>query len=100
MFPLRDDAPRSTVPYVTYFLVALNILVFIFEISLAPRPRMDLVFEFGVVPSHIMSLAHGVDMTGAGWLNFLPILTSMFLHASWLHVITNMWFLLIFGDNI
>jgi membrane associated rhomboid family serine protease len=100
MFPLRDDAPRSTVPYVTYFLVALNILVFIFEISLAPRPRMDLVFEFGVVPSHITSLAHGVDITGAGWLNFLPVLTSMFLHASWLHVIANMWFLFIFGDNI
>ena len=100
MIPLRDDAPRSTVPFVTYFLVGLNLLVFIFEIMLAPGPRMDLVNEFGVVPSHITSLAHGVDMTGAGWLNFLPILTSMFLHASWLHVIANMWFLWIFGDNI
>ena len=100
MIPLRDDAPRSTVPYVTYFLLALNIIVFLFEVSLSPRPRFEFVFQFGVVPSHVTSLARGADATGAGLLNLLPIVTSMFLHASWLHLIANMWALWIFGDNI
>lgn len=100
VIPLRDDAPRSTVPYVTYFLLALNILVFLFEVMLPPRPRLELVYQFGVVPSHISGLVRGVDVTGAGLLNLVPIVTSMFLHASWLHLIANMWALYIFGDNI
>lgn len=100
MIPLRDDAPRSTVPYVTYFLLALNIAVFLFEVVLAPGPRLEFVYQFGVVPSHLTALARGVDVTGAGLLNLVPLVTSMFLHASWLHLIANMWALYIFGDNI
>ncbi len=100
MIPIRDDAPRSTTPYVTYFLIVLNVLVFLFEIALAPEARDVLVRQFGVVPVHITALLHGSDLTGAGWLNLLPILTSMFLHASWGHVLANMWALWLFGDNI
>jgi membrane associated rhomboid family serine protease len=100
MIPIRDDAPRSTTPYVTYFLIVLNVLVFVFEILLAPDARDVLVRQFGVVPVHITGLLHGSDVTGAGWLNLLPILTSMFLHASWGHVLANMWALWLFGDNI
>lgn len=100
MIPLRDDAPRATTPYVTYFLLALNIVVFLLELSLPPRARIAAIYEFGIVPQHITALVRGVDLTGAGWLNVLPVLTSMFLHASWLHLIANMWALYIFGDNI
>jgi rhomboid family protein len=99
MFPIRDDAPKSTKPFVTYFLVGLNTLVFLFEKALDPRNLEILVFQFGVVPTNITGLLAGVpeaSATGA----LLPILTSMFLHGSWLHLIFNMWGLLIFGDNI
>jgi membrane associated rhomboid family serine protease len=92
MFPVRDDAPRSSTPYVTYALLALNILVFLFEIALAPRSRAELIYQFGLVPAALGE----ASLLGIA----TPFLTSMFLHASWLHLITNMWALWIFGDNI
>ncbi len=99
MIPLRDDAPRTTVPYATWFLIALNTVVFIFELLLAPGDRQTFFFQFGVVPdnvSHFFGGAHAIGMTGV----FLPFVTSMFLHAGWLHLIANMWALYIFGDNV
>lgn len=99
MIPLRDDAPRFSTPYVTYFLIALNCLVFLFELLLEPAARMLFVFQFGVVPAHLSGFLHGqpgITVEAA----FLPIFTSMFLHGSWLHIISNMWALWIFGDNI
>jgi len=99
MIPLRDDAPRFSTPYINYFVVALNILVFLFEVALAPGSRNALLFEFGLVPEHLTGLLHGGPGV-APEAALVPILTSMFLHASWLHVIANMWVLWIFGDNI
>ena len=95
MIPIRDDTPRTTTPYVTYFLVALNLLIFIFEVMLDPRSRAGFIATFGVVPTHVLALMHGHAA-----LALIPVITSMFLHASWLHVIFNMWALWIFGDNI
>ena len=51
MIPLRDDAPRFSTPYVTYFLIALNTLIFFFELLLEPAQRMQFLFQFGVVPA-------------------------------------------------
>src|SRR5919201_644332 len=100
MFPIRDDAPKSTTPFVNYFLVALNTLVFLYEaLALGPGSREAFIFQFGIVPANIAGWVAGVpDTSAAGAL--LPILTSMFLHGSWLHLIFNMWGLIIFGDNI
>ena len=96
MIPLKDDQPRYSTPYVTWFLLAINVGVFLFEVMLNPPAREAFVFQFGMVPDQ---LTHAV---GAGALGqgFLPMLTSMFLHGSWLHLIANMWVLAIFGDNI
>jgi membrane associated rhomboid family serine protease len=102
MFPIRDDQPRFSTPFVNYFIIALNVVAFLFEQSIEyqdPRGYGALMFQFGVVPRHITHALAGtghVSLAGA----FLPILTSMFLHAGWLHIIGNMWFLWIFGDNI
>jgi membrane associated rhomboid family serine protease len=102
MIPIRDDAPRFSQPYVTYFLIALNTLIFFYELSLGAqshRALNGLIFEFGVVPSHVtaaLASSSGFNLAAA----FVPILTSMFLHASWLHILGNMWVLWIFGDNI
>jgi membrane associated rhomboid family serine protease len=102
MIPIRDDTPRFSTPFVTYFIIALNTVVFLFELSVggqSHRALNGLIFHFGVVPLHFEKALTGsaaVPFPGA----FLPLLTSMFLHASWLHLIGNMWFLWIFGDNI
>jgi membrane associated rhomboid family serine protease len=101
MFPIRDDAPRSTTPFVNYFLMALNLLVFFFqwslELSSGPRSLAAFEMQFALVPHHVTEWANG--MVPASYA-FLPLLTSMFLHGGWLHVIFNMWGLAIFGDNV
>ncbi|MGE5724645.1 MAG: rhomboid family intramembrane serine protease [Acidobacteriota bacterium] len=100
MIPLKDDTPRFSTPYITYFLIALNTVIFLYEmLGFGPRARNQLMFEFGMVPARITGLAGGTHHISAGTA-LLPILTSMFLHASWLHLIGNMWVLWIFGDNI
>jgi rhomboid family protein len=97
MIPLRDDAPRSTTPYVTYFLIALNVLIFLYQWSLPPRPEARFVASFGFIPYRVDSWLAGAT---PAIVAFLPAFTSMFLHANWFHVIGNMWYLFIFGDNV
>src|SRR5271167_3632112 len=102
MIPLSDDAPRFSTPFVTYFIIALNTLIFVFELSVGAqgqRALNSLIYHFGVVPIHFERALTGGAAPSLSGL-FLPILTAMFLHGSWLHVIGNMWFLWIFGDNI
>jgi membrane associated rhomboid family serine protease len=96
MIPIRDDAPRYTTPWINYFLIALNTLVFLFELSLGPRSLNAFMFSFGFVPAHVA----GALYKGAYVAALLPVLTSMFMHAGWLHIIFNMWWLWIFGDNV
>lgn len=97
MIPLNDDAPRFTTPYVNYFLIALNTLIFLFELSLPLRPRAGFEFQFGLVPIRVTGWLAGAVPTGAA---VVPFFTTMFLHGSWAHLLGNMWFLWIFGDNV
>jgi len=102
MLPIRDDTPSYSTPYVTYFIIALNTLVFLLELSVGTQSHHELnrlMYEFGVVPAHFDRALAGASRVPLPALS-LTILTSMFLHASWLHIIGNMWFLWIFGDNI
>jgi hypothetical protein len=102
MIPLKDDQPRYSTPYVNYFLIALNTVIFIMELMIGSRGQSrlnDLMFTFGMVPAQVTSALGGHGPAGLAGA-FIPILTSMFLHASWLHIIGNMWVLYIFGDNI
>jgi membrane associated rhomboid family serine protease len=69
------------------------------EVMLSPGPRQVLTFQFGFVPARVTALMEGSRRVNAETA-LLPILTSMFLHGSWLHVLGNMWFLRIFGDNV
>jgi membrane associated rhomboid family serine protease len=99
MFPLYDDAPRYSTPYINYFLLALNTLVFLFEKTLPPRGFDQFVMTFGTVPAHVTAFVHGYR--GADAITaFVPLLTSMFIHANSEHLIFNMWFLYLFGDNV
>ena len=99
MIPIRDDTPRFSTPFITFFLIGLNLLIFFFEWTLDPTSLGMLFRQFAVIPSHITGLLTGAYRGGAGTA-LLPIFTSMFLHGTWRHVISNMWYLWIFGDNI
>src|ERR1700680_2724546 len=99
MFPIRDDQPRYSTPYVNGFLIGLNILVYLFQSSLDLRSYELFARQFGVVPSHLAAFLAGSPKYSLGAI-LVPFFTSMFLHAGWMHVLGNMWFLYIFGDNI
>ncbi len=99
MLPIRDDQPRYSTPWVTRFLIGLNLLIFFFEATLDPRSLVALISQFAVVPSHLARVLAGTSAYPLPAIA-LPFLTSLFLHASWMHVIGNVWFLYIFGDNV
>ncbi len=99
MLPIKDDQPRYSTPYITWFLIALNILIYLFQSMLDPRSGELFARQFGVVPAHLAAFLAGSPRYSLPVIA-VPFLTSMFLHASWVHVLGNMWFLYIFGDNI
>ncbi len=99
MIPLRDDNPTTIVPVMTVGLIVLNVLVFLYQISLGPRGGELFVFQFGAIPSVIFG-----SQTLPSELVAIPasfsIFTSMFLHGGYMHLIGNMLYLWIFGNNI
>jgi membrane associated rhomboid family serine protease len=102
MFPLRDDQPTFSTPYITYFLIALNLVIFFFEWLLGQQGHgalNALIYQFGVIPHQEIRLLTGSPVFSPA-AALMPIFTSMFLHAGWVHVLGNMWMLWIFGDNI
>lgn len=99
MLPLQDDQPRYSTPYVTYFLIGLNLVIFFFEWTLDPASLKNLILQLAIVPAHLTAFFAGSPRYPLLAV-VLPFFTSMFLHGSWMHVIGNMWFLHIFGDNI
>jgi len=98
MIPLRDINPRESTPLVTIFIIAANVLVFLFQVSLGPQAGEQLVFTYGMIPARLEWALARPDVSLGQAL--VPFLTSLFLHAGWLHLIGNMWFLWVFGDNI
>jgi membrane associated rhomboid family serine protease len=99
MLPIRDDQPRYSTPGINYFLIGLNLVIFLLEFALDPRSLELLIRNFGVVPSHLTNWIEGSHRYPLVAI-LLPFFTSMFLHVSWMHVLGNMWFLYIFGDNV
>jgi membrane associated rhomboid family serine protease len=99
MLPLKDDQPRYSTPYVNTFLIALNILIYLFQWIQGPRASDLLAKQYGEVPAHLAAFLAGSHKYTPGD-TILPFFTSMFLHGGWEHVLGNMWFLYIFGDNV
>ena len=85
MFPIRDTQPSYSKPVVTVLIIVANLLVFLYEFSMDPYTLNEFIAQYGLVPDQFHVSA---------------IFTSMFIHGGWLHVLGNMWFLWIFGDNI
>lgn len=96
--PIRDDNPTTRRPYMTVSLIALNTLIFLFMFFQGSRVFQYLTFEYGYIPFEITHQAELTpDLATSVWLT--PF-TSMFMHGGWLHLIGNMLFLWIFGNNI
>ncbi len=102
LVPLRDEIRSRTVPYVTYSLIIINVIIYLWQLSF---PRIGefagleaSVLTFGFVP---IELAKGVDVNLPTPIPaWLTIFTSMFMHGGFAHILGNMWFLWIFGDNV
>lgn len=100
MIPIRDDTPTYSTPSINYLLIALNTLVFLYQqFVLPPQAQQTFLRAFALVPVKVEA-ALGFTHVYAPSASALPLLTSMFLHAGWWHLIGNMWVLWIFGDNI
>ena len=85
MIPLRDVIPSRSTPYITVTIIALNAVAWFFELSLPHEALNEFLTVYGVVPAYFSTPT---------------LVTSMFLHGSWSHVLGNMWYLWIFGDNV
>ena len=85
MIPLRSSEPHYATPSVTLLIIAANVAVFLFELTLPSYTLNRFIMHYGLVPDR---------------LHYSSILTSMFIHGGWLHILGNMWFLWIFGRGV
>jgi membrane associated rhomboid family serine protease len=92
LIPLRDDIPSSTFPIVNYILIAANLAVFGFELSLG-RSLDQYIYTHAVIPAQVVSVGLTADQ-------IVRMTVTMFFHGGWLHVLSNMLYLWIFGDNV
>lgn len=92
MIPIGDLNPRRHFPLATILIIALNVVVFFYQLLLPDEALNRLVLAAGVVPYEVTN-RFGVAVVG-------DLLTSMFLHGGWMHIISNMLYLWIFGDNV
>jgi membrane associated rhomboid family serine protease len=87
MIPLKDINPSRSFPIVNLAIILICSMVWLYEVSLGEYEFNDFVYSFGLVPVEVFSKPY-------------QLFTHMFLHGSWLHIIGNMWFLWVFGDNV
>ena len=99
MIPLRDHNPTGGQPWVTFALIGLCVLVFLWQLSLGSAGNQQAVYALGAIPAVLL---HGAQLPPE--IAMVPptmtIVTSMFLHGGWMHLLGNMLYLWIFGDNI
>lgn len=104
MFPIRDENPQLQVPYVTYILIALNVVAWLALQGIGVEPALSQsVCTYGLIPADLTSqeitrtrMMCNID----GNPDWYTLVSSMFMHGSWMHMIGNMWFLWIFGNNV
>jgi membrane associated rhomboid family serine protease len=102
VFPLRDDNPTELFPLFTvgFILACLTVWVWVQGAGLSPEVLSTSVCTLGAIPTEIVGSRAGGGPCPLGGLTWQALVTSMFLHGSWMHVIGNVWFLWIFGNNV
>ncbi len=91
MFPLYVTVRSRKFPLVNLLLIIANVLAFLYEIQMGPSTLQGFIFTWGLIPAHFLSDPSSM---------WLTIFTAMFLHGGWFHIISNLWVLFIFGDNV
>jgi len=97
MIPLNDSTRSSTFPIINISIILINALAFFYELSLGPQ-QQELFQNYALIPAKFFNLI--AANPGNVFEIVVPVFTSIFLHAGWMHIIGNMWFLWIFGDNV
>jgi membrane associated rhomboid family serine protease len=102
MIPIDDDNPVQITPYVTYGLIALNTIVFLFELTLSERALTNFFYQWAIVPLQLTGsfIGQPVALLPQEPPEWLTLFSSQFLHGGFMHLIGNMLFLWIFGNNI
>ena len=100
MVPIRDENPVKITPYVTYGLIAVNVLVFLYELSLSPVELTTFFRTWAVVPEQLTASFQGGEVTIFTAHEWFTLISSQFLHAGFLHIGGNMLYLWIFGNNV
>lgn len=99
MVRLRDDRPSGEIPFVNLILIALCFGIFSWQVTLDPLAQVHAVYGLGTIPATLIGSAHlSADVTLIPPV-FTP-LTSMFLHKSWMHLLSNLFYLWLFGENV
>ncbi len=91
MIPLYDTVRSRKFPLINLTLIIANVLAFLYELQLGPSTLKEFIFTWGLIPSHLM---------GDPSAEWMTVFSAMFLHGGWIHIISNMWVLFIFGDNV
>lgn len=99
LFPFRDDNPTRITPVLTIAIIAINVLVFLYQLSLPGRAGQLFVYRFGMIPAVLFGAAD-LPPELAAVPSWATVLTSMFLHGGIMHIAGNMLFLWVFGDNV
>ena len=97
MIPLRDNIHPNTLPLVTVALIAANIGAFVTELKWTPGELKTWVSALGMIPARLTEAVTSGSLDPAA---YLPLVTNLFLHGGWLHIIGNLWFLWLFGSSV
>jgi Uncharacterized membrane protein (homolog of Drosophila rhomboid) len=97
MFPLRDNISSRSWPLVTVLLIAANFYIFYQELLLDDTALAQFIHAWGLVPAKFLA---GLGSEPFRPSAYQPLITNLFLHGGWLHILGNMWYLWIFGDNV
>ena len=97
MFPLRDSLRSHSRPLTTICLILANAYVFYLEISRSNRALTEMIYQYGMTP---IALLEAINGGSTALTDYTPIVTNLFLHGGWFHIIGNLWYLWIFGDNV
>jgi membrane associated rhomboid family serine protease len=100
VFPVSDDNPTRITPYVTYGIIAANVLVFLYQLTLTPPELENFFYTWAVVPSELTASLAGEAVRYQPFPEWITLITSQFLHGGFAHIAGNMLFLWIFGNNV
>lgn len=99
MIPLRDNIPSRRFPVMTVGLIAVDVAVFLYEAFFLSQPeRETFIYAYGMIPRDLLQVPP--VLSGEVLAGLKPVITAMFLHGGWMHLIGNMLFLWVFADNV